>query len=109
MFGECAERECQCTFAQCVVGIMASCSKLTALFSIQSQLDCALDDATTEGEKESLVHQYLKKLDEKDDLIIPDFEEGKSVNELSGRSTVHLKPGSGFKLEINPESTIDMT
>ncbi|KAI7796858.1 NHL repeat-containing protein 2 [Triplophysa rosa] len=55
---------------------MASYSKLTALFSIQSQLDYALDDATTEEEKENLVHQYLQKIDEKDDLIIPDFEEG---------------------------------
>lgn len=61
---------------------MASYSKLTALFPIQSQLDYALDDATTEEEKENLVHQYLHKIDEKDDLIIPDFDEGKRVNEL---------------------------
>lgn len=81
-----------------VVEIMASCGKLTALFPIQSQLDFALDDATTEKEKENLVHEYLQKIDEKDDLIIPDFDEGKSMNELSGdRSAVYLKPGSGFK------------
>lgn len=67
-----------------VVGVMASYSKLSDLFPIQSQLDYALEDATTQEEKENLVHQYLHKIDEKDDLIIPDFEEGKSVNEVSG-------------------------
>jgi len=63
---------------------MASYSKLTDIFSIQSQLDCALEDATTQQEKENLVHQYLHNIDEKEDLIIPDFEDGKRVNELSG-------------------------
>ncbi len=63
---------------------MASYSKLSDLFTIQSQLDFALEDATTQEEKENLVHQYLLKIDEKYDLIIPDFEDGKSVNELSG-------------------------
>lgn len=67
-----------------VVGVMASYSKLSDLFPIQSQLDYALEDATTQEEKENVVHQYLHKIDEKDDLIIPDFEEGKSVNELRG-------------------------
>lgn len=67
-----------------VVGVMASYSKLSDLFPIQSQLDYALEDATTQEEKENLVHLYLHKIDEKDDLIIPDFEEGKSVNEVSG-------------------------
>lgn len=61
---------------------MASYSKLSDLFPIQSQLDFALEDATTQEEKENLVHQYLHEIDEKDDLIIPDFEDGKSVNEL---------------------------
>ncbi|XDV44331.1 hypothetical protein PO909_012631 [Leuciscus waleckii] len=55
---------------------MASYSKLTDIFSIQSQLDCALEDLTTQQEKENLVHQYLHKIDEKEDLIIPDFEDG---------------------------------
>ncbi|KAK7122500.1 hypothetical protein R3I94_019572 [Phoxinus phoxinus] len=55
---------------------MASYSKLTDIFSIQSQLDCALEDSTTQQEKENLVHQYLHKIDEKEDLIIPDFEDG---------------------------------
>ncbi|XP_051522840.1 NHL repeat-containing protein 2 isoform X2 [Myxocyprinus asiaticus] len=54
---------------------MASYSKLTDLFSIQSQLDYALEDATTQEEKENLVHQYLNKIDENEDLNIPDFEE----------------------------------
>ncbi len=68
---------------------MASYSKLSDLFTIQSQLDFALEDATTQEEKENLVHQYLHKIDEKDDLIIPDFEDGKSVNELSGWENVY--------------------
>lgn len=72
-----------------VVGVMASCSKLTDIFNIQSQLDCALEDSTTQQEKENLVHQYLHKIDEKEDLIIPDFEDGKSVNELSGDECIY--------------------
>uniref|UniRef100_A0A8C9X1W0 NHL repeat-containing protein 2 n=1 Tax=Sander lucioperca TaxID=283035 RepID=A0A8C9X1W0_SANLU len=60
-----------CTFA-CVPG---GCN-LSALFHIQSELDCALDDATTQQEKENLVIEYLKKLDEREDLKIPDFQTG---------------------------------
>ncbi|XP_029540314.2 NHL repeat-containing protein 2 [Oncorhynchus nerka] len=55
---------------------MASKCNLSALFPIQSQLDDALDNATNQQEKENLVYQYLKKLDDKDDLRIPDFDEG---------------------------------
>ncbi|XP_062859811.1 NHL repeat-containing protein 2 [Trichomycterus rosablanca] len=55
---------------------MATYSSLTALFPIQSELDCALEDATTQEEKEKLVDEYLQKLDEKEDLKIPDFEKG---------------------------------
>ncbi|XP_030629832.1 NHL repeat-containing protein 2 [Chanos chanos] len=55
---------------------MAAYSSLAALFPIQSQLDYALEDATTVEEKENLVHQYLKKLDDRESLKIPDFEEG---------------------------------
>ncbi|GAA6110297.1 NHL repeat-containing protein 2 [Tachysurus ichikawai] len=54
---------------------MAARSSLSALFPFQSQLDFALEEATTQEEKENLVHEYLQKLDEKD-LKIPDFEEG---------------------------------
>ncbi|XP_032357248.1 NHL repeat-containing protein 2 [Etheostoma spectabile] len=59
-----------------VVGNMASKYSLSALFHIQSELDCALDDATTQQEKENLVIEYLKRLDEKEDLKIPDFQTG---------------------------------
>uniref|UniRef100_A0A4W6CDX7 NHL repeat-containing protein 2 n=1 Tax=Lates calcarifer TaxID=8187 RepID=A0A4W6CDX7_LATCA len=55
---------------------MASQCSLSTLFPIQSQLDFALDDATTPQEKENLVLQYLKKLDEREDLKIPDFPTG---------------------------------
>lgn len=55
---------------------MASQCSLSTLFPIQSQLDYALEEATTLQEKYNLVHQYLTKLDEKEDLKIPDFEEG---------------------------------
>ncbi|KAL2078024.1 hypothetical protein ACEWY4_025709 [Coilia grayii] len=53
---------------------MASYSSLTALIPIQSQLEYSLEDATTDEEKETLVYQYLKRLDEKEDLKVPDFE-----------------------------------
>uniref|UniRef100_A0A3P9QH19 NHL repeat-containing protein 2 n=2 Tax=Poecilia reticulata TaxID=8081 RepID=A0A3P9QH19_POERE len=56
--------------------IMASHCSLVRLFPIQSQLDYALDDATTQQEKEDLVYQYLKKIDEREDLKIPDFQTG---------------------------------
>ncbi|KAF1373850.1 hypothetical protein PFLUV_G00243210 [Perca fluviatilis] len=55
---------------------MASQCSLSALFHIQNELDCALDDATTQQEKENLVIEYLKKLDEREDLKIPDFQTG---------------------------------
>nr|XP_040032480.1 NHL repeat-containing protein 2 isoform X2 [Gasterosteus aculeatus aculeatus] len=55
---------------------MASQCSLSTLFPIQSELDCALDDSTTEQEKENLVKDYLEKLDEKEDLKIPDFQTG---------------------------------
>ncbi|KAM9337013.1 NHL repeat-containing protein 2 [Symphorus nematophorus] len=55
---------------------MASQCSLSTLFPIQSQLDCDLDEATTHQEGENLVYQYLKKLDERDDLKIPDFQTG---------------------------------
>ena len=55
---------------------MASRCSLSALFPIQSQLDSALDEATTPREKENVVLQYLQKLDERGDLKIPDFQTG---------------------------------
>lgn len=58
------------------VGNMAAHSSLTALFPIQSQLDYDLEDAVTQEKKENLVYQYLRKLDENEDLKIPDFEKG---------------------------------
>uniref|UniRef100_UPI0037E8CC58 NHL repeat-containing protein 2 n=1 Tax=Semicossyphus pulcher TaxID=241346 RepID=UPI0037E8CC58 len=55
---------------------MASQYSLSTLFPIQSQLDLDLEEATTQEEKENLVHQYLKKLDEGEDLKIPNFQTG---------------------------------
>uniref|UniRef100_A0A4W4EMU5 NHL repeat-containing protein 2 n=1 Tax=Electrophorus electricus TaxID=8005 RepID=A0A4W4EMU5_ELEEL len=55
---------------------MASCSSLPTLSSFQEQLDYALEDAATQEDKENIVRQYLRKLDEKEDLKIPDFENG---------------------------------
>ncbi|XP_020506870.2 NHL repeat-containing protein 2 [Labrus bergylta] len=55
---------------------MASQSSLSTLFPVQSQLDCDLDEATTRQGKENLVYQYLSKLDEEEDLKIPDFQTG---------------------------------
>ncbi|XP_026171284.1 NHL repeat-containing protein 2 [Mastacembelus armatus] len=55
---------------------MASQCSLSTLFPVQSQLDYALEDTTTQQERENLVLQYLKKLDGRDDLQIPDFQTG---------------------------------
>ncbi|XP_069011651.1 NHL repeat-containing protein 2 [Embiotoca jacksoni] len=55
---------------------MASQCSLSTLFPIQSQLDYDLDDASTQQQKQELVHQYLKQLDERGDLQIPDFQSG---------------------------------
>ncbi|XP_024141311.1 NHL repeat-containing protein 2 [Oryzias melastigma] len=55
---------------------MASKCSLSTLFPLQSQLDCDLEDATTPGEKQELVQQFLKRVDEKEDLTIPDFQTG---------------------------------
>ncbi|XP_061564322.1 NHL repeat-containing protein 2 [Cololabis saira] len=54
---------------------MASHCSLSTLFPIQSQLDQSLEDAT-QGEKEQLVYQYLKKIDNGEGLKIPDFPAG---------------------------------
>ncbi|KAJ8365188.1 hypothetical protein SKAU_G00140190 [Synaphobranchus kaupii] len=44
---------------------------------MQSELDYALEETTSEQEKENLVYEYLKKLDDrKEDLKVPDFAEG---------------------------------
>lgn len=58
-------------------GNMASRSSLSTLYPLQTQLDCELEEATTQQEKENLIQQYLKKLDEREDLKIPDFQPGK--------------------------------
>uniref|UniRef100_A0A3Q3X0J4 NHL repeat-containing protein 2 n=1 Tax=Mola mola TaxID=94237 RepID=A0A3Q3X0J4_MOLML len=55
---------------------MASRCSLSLLFPIQSQLECALDEATTQQEKENLVYQYLTKVDGREDLKISDFQTG---------------------------------
>lgn len=55
---------------------MASKCSLSTLFPLQSQLDCDLEDATTPGEKQELVQQFLKRVDEKEELTIPDFQTG---------------------------------
>ncbi|XP_061765596.1 NHL repeat-containing protein 2 isoform X2 [Nerophis ophidion] len=55
---------------------MASECSLSNLFPIQSQLDCALEDAATQEEKDKLVYEYLSKIDEREDLMICDFETG---------------------------------
>uniref|UniRef100_A0A1A8L6U2 NHL repeat-containing protein 2 n=1 Tax=Nothobranchius pienaari TaxID=704102 RepID=A0A1A8L6U2_9TELE len=54
---------------------MASQCSLSTLLPLQSQLECDLDEATTE-DKEQLVHQYLKKLDDGEDMKTPDFHPG---------------------------------
>lgn len=55
---------------------MASRCSLSAIFAVQSELDCALEEATSEQERDELVFEYVKGLDTRDDLKIPDFQTG---------------------------------
>ncbi|CAL8308986.1 unnamed protein product [Boreogadus saida] len=55
---------------------MASQSSLSDLFPLQTQLDTALTEATTQTEKEKIVYEYLNKLEESGDLKISDFQPG---------------------------------
>ncbi|KAJ8264713.1 hypothetical protein GJAV_G00152920 [Gymnothorax javanicus] len=55
---------------------MAGYSSLTALFPIQSELDYTLEEATSNQEKENIINEYLKKLDTRKDLKVPDFADG---------------------------------
>lgn len=55
---------------------MASHCSLSAIVPTQSVLDCALEEATTQQEKDELVFQYVKKLDAREELNIPDFQTG---------------------------------
>ncbi|XP_051925346.1 NHL repeat-containing protein 2 isoform X2 [Hippocampus zosterae] len=55
---------------------MASGCSLSTLFPLQSVLDCALNDAATQESMEALVYDYLKDMDERQDLKMPDFETG---------------------------------
>ncbi|KAM9716018.1 NHL repeat-containing protein 2 [Menidia menidia] len=55
---------------------MASKCSLSTLFPIQSQLEIALEDVTTQEEKDHIVYECLKKLDQREDLRIPDFQTG---------------------------------
>ncbi|KAJ3608373.1 hypothetical protein NHX12_025421 [Muraenolepis orangiensis] len=53
---------------------MAAQSSLSDLFPFQTQLDTALEEATTHTEKEHLVHEYLNQLEERGDLKISEFQ-----------------------------------
>ncbi|XP_035001257.1 NHL repeat-containing protein 2 [Hippoglossus stenolepis] len=55
---------------------MASRCSLSALFTSQNELDISLKEAETPQEEEELVLRYLKDLDRRDDLKIPDFQTG---------------------------------
>lgn len=61
---------------------MAAGSGLAGLLPAQTQLEYALEDAVTPQEKENLVYQHLRKVDNWErDLKVPEFRAG----ELSGR------------------------
>ncbi|KAM6951364.1 NHL repeat-containing protein 2 [Aplochiton taeniatus] len=77
---------------------MAARCSLSTLFPIQSHLDYALDEATTEQEKEILVNQYLQKIDEKGDLKIPDFE--KDLEWLNTEGPLSLNNELGGKVVV---------
>ncbi|XP_062269915.1 NHL repeat-containing protein 2 [Platichthys flesus] len=55
---------------------MASRCSLSALFTSQNELDVSVEEAQTLQEKEEIVLKYLRNLDERQDLKIPDFQTG---------------------------------
>ncbi|XP_057682331.1 NHL repeat-containing protein 2 isoform X2 [Corythoichthys intestinalis] len=55
---------------------MASGCSLSTLFPLQSVLDVSLDEAATRESMEALVFEYLKDMDEREELKLPDFETG---------------------------------
>ncbi|CAN9509252.1 unnamed protein product [Ophioblennius macclurei] len=55
---------------------MASHGSLPSLFPLQSELELSLEEAATPEEQQKLVDEYVKKLDEREDLNIPDFQTG---------------------------------
>uniref|UniRef100_A0A8C4XCE4 NHL repeat-containing protein 2 n=1 Tax=Erpetoichthys calabaricus TaxID=27687 RepID=A0A8C4XCE4_ERPCA len=56
---------------------MAAACSLSSLLSLQTSLEYGLVDADSVQEKERLVYQYLKKVDEREtDLKVPEFQEG---------------------------------
>lgn len=56
-----------------------SCS-LSGLLPAQTSLEYALLDAVTQEEKNSLVYQYLQKVDGwEQDLLVPEFPEGEEA------------------------------
>ncbi|KAM9774353.1 NHL repeat-containing protein 2 isoform X1 [Syngnathus typhle] len=55
---------------------MASGCSLSTLFPPQSVLDDALNDAATQEAMEALVFEYLKDMDEREELKMPDFDTG---------------------------------
>ncbi|KAJ3607524.1 hypothetical protein NHX12_024575 [Muraenolepis orangiensis] len=70
---------------------MAAQSSLSDLFPFQTQLDTALEEATTHTEKEHLVHEYLNTLEERGDLKISEFQPEGPLSlekELSGKVVV---------------------
>ncbi|XP_039631915.1 NHL repeat-containing protein 2 isoform X2 [Polypterus senegalus] len=56
---------------------MAAVCSLSSLLSLQTSLEYGLEDADSVQEKETLIYQYLKKVDEREtDLKVPEFQEG---------------------------------
>ncbi|XP_039631925.1 NHL repeat-containing protein 2 isoform X3 [Polypterus senegalus] len=55
---------------------MAAVCSLSSLLSLQTSLEYGLEDADSVQEKETLIYQYLKKVDEREtDLKVPEFQE----------------------------------
>ncbi|KAM8876061.1 NHL repeat-containing protein 2 [Synchiropus picturatus] len=55
---------------------MASQCTLSSLFVAQNQLESDLYGAQSQQEKEKIVHAYLERMDEREDLKIRDFQTG---------------------------------
>ncbi|XP_077205934.1 NHL repeat-containing protein 2 [Paroedura picta] len=69
---------------------MAAGSGLAALWPAQTQLDYALEDASTSQEKANLVCQHLRKVDAWErDLKVPEFEAGLEWLNTEGPLSLH--------------------
>ncbi|KAK2099023.1 NHL repeat-containing protein 2 [Saguinus oedipus] len=84
---------------------------LSGLLPAQTSLEYALLDAVTQQEKNSLVYQYLQKVDGwEQDLAVPEFPEGVFVSLASGGMALRLTWAAALVLcnSRDPQAATDV-